>query len=220
MEVRQSWIKARGSSRSIDAPPQSHSGTLLRSHAVNAICLRTSRIVASGHPQPLRRLARQSEEDCGKRPERIRQARRFAIAIEQAYRRFNGIGSERGAHAASESKIPYTNFRPAQQPNHDAAERPGAAGNAFYDGCQRQQDDGKAPKRLVVFPVRRIPVHHRALLYCAATISRDICPCQGKYSDRWKIGVKGQAPHAFLSIFFMNAFNSFGSIRTMCFSSG
>ncbi len=114
------------------------------------------------HAQPLRGLPRESEKAGGERSEPFGKARRFIGAAQPAHRRSGRREYQHGDRAASASKVAYPSFRPAQQPEHDGAHWSRTQGKALGDGCECEQDDGKTPERLVIFPVHRLPVHRHS----------------------------------------------------------
>ena len=154
-------FRTRDSSRSVDARPMAGAGARARPHHGLKICQPADATVSPGRPKSSRGLARECEETSGKRPEPLGKARRFSGATQPAHRRCGGRECQRSVPADPESQVACSRFRPAQQPEHKATDGSRTQGDAFGNGCQREQDDGKTPKRLVVFPVCRMPVHHR-----------------------------------------------------------
>jgi hypothetical protein len=162
-------FRTRGSSRSVDARPTAGAGARASSDHRVRICQPADATVSPGRPMVPRGLARQGEETSGKRPEPLGKAHRFSGAAQPAHRRSSGRQSQRvvsadsrGFPADPESQVACSRLRPAQQPEQKAADRSRTQGDVFGNGCQREQDDGKTPKRLVVIPVYRMPVHHRS----------------------------------------------------------
>ena len=135
------------------------------------ICQPSDGTVSPGQPKSLAGLARESEEAGGKRPEFFGEARRFSSTAQPVHRRGSGRKGKLGASTGSAGKVAYSSFRPAQQPEHKAADWSRTLGKTLRYGCQRQQDDSKTPKRLVVIPVCDIPLHYRRPLVRAMTIS-------------------------------------------------
>jgi hypothetical protein len=159
-------FRTRESSRSVDARPMAARAKAKPHHGFK-ICQPADATVSPGRPKHSRGPARECEETSGKRPEPLGKVRRLTGATQPAYRRSGGRDCQRGARSSSASKAGYSRFRPAQQPEQKAADGSRTQGDALCNGCQREQDDGEAPKRLVVFPVSRIPVHQRG----------PVCPC-------------------------------------------
>jgi hypothetical protein len=148
--------------RSINARPMTEAGASAQPHHGLKICQPADATVAPDWKKSSRGLARECEETSGKRPEPFGKARGFSGATQPADRRSCGYGYGRGTRADAESQVACARFRPAQQPEHKATNGSRTQCDALGNGCQREQDDGKAPKRLVVFPVRPTPMHHRS----------------------------------------------------------
>jgi hypothetical protein len=163
-------FRTRDSSRSIDARPMAAgAGARAGPHHWLIICQQADATVSPGRPKHSPSLARECEEASRKRPEPFGKARRFSGTTQPAHWRSGGRECQRRVNADPESKVACACFRPAQQPEQKAADGCRTQGNAFCNGCQREQDDGKTPKRLLVFPVHRMPVHHR----CPPTFGGD-----------------------------------------------
>jgi hypothetical protein len=145
---------------------------MARPDQVPTICAQWNGIVPEGNPKPVLNLGRQRGEDCSKCPEPLGEARRFSRVAQPENRRSSARKCDHGARTDLGRKGAGTRFRLAQQPEDNALERGGEAGDAFGNRCQREQDDSKSPKRLVVDPVLRIQMHFRTLFVQATNLTR------------------------------------------------
>jgi hypothetical protein len=129
-------------------------------------------------PPPLRGRARDYEEHGRECAESSGEPRRLAGARKSNRKLSDG----RRGGALSGGEAAYPLFRPAQPPEQKRTKRPEAAGGAFRNASQREQDHGKTPKRLVISLVCRGPVHAgsqwsgQALSHRMICVSRRIFP--------------------------------------------